>query len=382
MVAPRRILIVGDGTGGLSIANKLAFRIPREFADITVIGNSPKHYYKPAGTAISYGSLDYSRFTKNARFLLSSHISYIRGEVTGVNKAEKNVLTRDGKRYYYDYLVLAPGARFAPEAVPGFEGEAKHFYDLNHSVELSRHIQALEEGNLVIGSPSGPIQCPPAPFEFALLADEYLRNKGVRDKVNITFFFPGKGVFGIPVVSEFVQKLFEDRGIEFRSEFTPKSISQKNKEINSVSGDLIKYSLLVMPPPHMGQKFIEKSGFKGDNGFVEVDPRTLQYRENPEIYVIGDAAQFNGIMVPKSGTAAAFQGGIVAEGISSEIGGLSFNREYDGEAICQVYNGRRQGFSIRIQNGKATLGKEAELDFHLKKTGADTYFSSIVRGMM
>ena len=137
-----------------------------------------------------------------------------------------------------------------------------------------------------------------------------------------------------------------------------------------------------MPPPHMGQKFIEKSGFKGDNGFVEVDPRTLQYRENPEIYVIGDAAQFNGIMVPKSGTAAAFQGGIVAESISSEIGGLSFNREYDGEAICQVYNGRRQGFSIRIQNGKATLGKEAELDFHLKKTGADTYFSSIVRGMM
>ncbi len=382
MVAPRRVIVIGDGTAGLSVANKLGFRLQHSPVEITVIGNSPRHYYKPGGLFISLGDRDLKRYSKGTKFLLSSRISHVRAEVTGINQSERYVLTKGGKRHTYDYAVIASGARYCPDKIPGFEGEAKHFYSFNHALELQRYLSKFNEGNLVVGIPDAPVSFSPALVEFTLLADEYMRTAGVREKVQITLFFPGKDPLYAGGVPSYLKAVLSERDIEIVSDFSLNAVSQKNKEILSGSGDSLKYDLLVVPPPHRGQTFAADSGFDNFNDFINVNEKSLQYKEFPEIFVIGDAAHFESGSVPMSGSAAVFQSGVVSERISGELGGLSFAKDYRGEAIHEIFLGDKRGISVHFIDGKVQEGKVAELDFHLKRVGSDSYFSKIVRGMM
>ncbi len=265
---PARVLILGDGDAGTIMANKLRFHTSRKDVEITVVGNSKNHYFKPDGVHISFNMLDYKKSVKPTEFLFNYGVNYIADTVTAIDVANHGVKTAGGKNMDYDYLIIATGDRFTPEDIPGYSESARHFYNLDHALELQKELKAFRGGKIVIGQASIPIMCPPAPYEFTFLLDEYLNFHGLRDKTEIHYVYPINSVFTIPNVADYISKKMEERGIITHTLFNVDSIDPKNKKVQSLEGESIDYDLLVMIPPHRGQKVISDSGLADDGGYV------------------------------------------------------------------------------------------------------------------
>ncbi|MEM0155231.1 MAG: FAD/NAD(P)-binding oxidoreductase [Thermoplasmataceae archaeon] len=380
MYSQKRALILGDGAAGTILANKLRFLTNKNELEIVVIGNSKKHYFKPDGVQIPFGLLDYRKSVKNSEFLFNAGVKYIQDEVVRIDVDQRFVTVKSGKSYSYDYLAIATGDRLTPEDVPGYEGEAKHFYNLQAALSLKEDLAKFNGGDIVIGQASPEIQCPPAPYEFTFLLDHYFRKRGIRNKINIHYTYPLNRVFTMPQVAVFVDKLFQERGIITHTMFNVETVDPKNKVVNSLEGESVKYDMLILVPPHRGQKVITDSGLAGESGYIDVDRHKLNYGKYDDVFVIGDATN---LPVSKAGAAAHFQSGYLSHHIASEVGGAVYEDDYNGECACYTITGVNEAISLWFsyeKNAKANF--KSKLDYIFKWTSADTYFSGMVRGIM
>jgi sulfide:quinone oxidoreductase len=378
--SPKRALILGDGAAGTIIANKLRLLTDKNELEIVVIGNSKKHYFKPDGIQIPFGLLDYKKSVKNSEFLFNAGVKYIQDDAVRIDVDQRFVSVKSGKSYSYDYLVIATGDRFTPEDVPGYEGEAKHFYSLQAALSLKEDLAKFNGGDIVIGQASPEIQCPPAPYEFTFMLDHYLRKRGIRNKTNIHYTYPLNRVFTMPPVAAFVDKLFQERDIITHTMFNVETVDPKNKAVNSLEGESIKYDTLILVPPHRGQKVITESGLAGEYGYIDVDRHKLTYGKYDDVFVIGDATN---LPVSKAGAAAHFQSGYLSHHIASEVGGAVYEQDYNGECACYTITGVNEAISLWFSYEKeAKANFKSKLDYIFKWTSADTYFSGMVRGIM
>ena len=375
-----RVLILGDGAAGTIMANKLRLLTDRKEVDITVIGNSPKHYFKPDGVHIPFKLKKYQNSVKPTRFLFNYGVNYVQDEVTRINVENRNVGTRSGKQFGYDYLIIATGDRFDPDEIPGYATEAHHFYDLQHSLELGDSLDKFNGGNIVIGPSSIPYQCPPAPYEFTFLLDQYLRNRGIRDKTKIHYMYPLNRVFTIENVSNFVEKLFEEKGIETHTLFNVESVNPDTKEVLSLEGESVKYDLLVLVPPHKGQKVITESGIAGKSGYIDVDRHKLNYGKFDDVFAIGDATN---LPISKAGATAHFESEYLANRLAHDISGGIFDESYNGEVACTTITGFGKAITLYFSYDRPPRASfQSKMDYLLKWTSADTYFSGMLRGVM
>ena len=380
MVLAKRVVILGDGSAGITLANKIGkVTVPDEI-EITVIGNSQKHFYKADGLFVAFGLKNYRGSLKTSKFLLNGGIDYLNDEVYKINIEDRVVLLKSGKTYVYDYLIVATGNRLAPEEMPGYEGEAKHFFDLTRSMELKMALDTTGTGNIVIAQPEGPIQYAPSLIEFALVLNSYLDMKGLREKVSITFATPDQDLSALPAISSLAEKAFDQYNIEYSTGFNTKSINAKNREILSEKGDSMKYSLLVMPPPHRGHRFIEESGMAGEFGYIDVDKNKLNYGKFDDVFAIGDTAN---LPVVKTGSGAHYQATYLASRIAHEVVGGLNETGYDGKLSVTTLTGSDTAFTVHSSYDKVpgpTIPNKS--DFLLKYTSSDTYFSSLIRGVL
>lgn len=380
MIAPKRILILGDGAAGTIMANKMRFHTDMKDVEIVVVGNSPKHYFKPDGVHIPFSLKRYQDSVKPTRFLFNYGIDYVQDEVVKIDVEQRFVYLKSGRRLNYDYLIIATGDRFTPEEIPGYEGEAKHFYDLQHSLELRESLKDFKGGNIVIGQASIPIQCPPAPYEFTFLLEQYLRSKGIRDKTNIHYIYPLNRVFTIENVSRYVESLFDEKGIEYHTMFNVESINAKNKELVSLEGESLNYDLLILVPPHKGQKVITESGLAGESGYIDVDRHKLNYADYDDVFVIGDATN---LPISKAGATAHFEAEYLANKFAHEISGNVYDEQYDGEVSCTTITGAGKAITLYFSYERPPRASfQSKTDYLLKWTSSDTYFSGMLRGIM
>lgn len=380
MYNPKRALILGDGAAGTIMANKLRLLTDKNELEIVVIGNSKQHYFKPDGIQIPFSLKQYKKSVKSTEFLFNSGVKYIHDEVARIDVEQRFVTVRSGKSYAYDYLVIATGNRFSPEDVPGYEGEARHFYSLQPTLSLKEDLANFKGGDIVIGQASVPIQCPPAPYEFTFLLDQYLRNRGIRDKTNIHYIYPLNRVFTMVNVSTFIDKLFEEKGIMTHTMFNVDNIDPKNKSVNSLEGESVKYDLLVLVPPHRGQKVITESGLADESGYIDVDRHKLTYDKYDDVFVIGDATN---LPVSKAGAAAHFEAGYLSHHIATEVGGGVYEEDYNGDCACTTVTGGDRAITLFFNYDKPPRANfQSKSDYLLKWTSADTYFSGMVRGIM
>lgn len=380
MNGEKHLIILGDGAAGIILANKTRMKTRNKDLTITVIGNSPKHYFKPDGIQIPLGFKDYRDSVKPTRFLLNYGIEYIADEVTLVNIEERKVYTRSGRTVIYDYLVIATGDRFTPEDVPGYDSEAKHFYDLEHANELKECIRDFDHGSIVIGRAGEPIQCPPAPFEMTLLLDQYFRSKGIRDDVDIHYLYPMDGTFSLSNVSKLISSIFKERNIANHPNFNVECISPKSRIINSYEGESVKYNLLILVPPHRGQQFLTDSQLADEYGYVDVDKKKLNYSTYDDVFVIGDATN---LPIAKAGSVAHLQAGYLAGRIASEIAGYPSEEGYSGLVECFVETGMEKGMTLYYSHSMPPKVRfTSKFDHFLKWSSSDTYFSGMLRGLL
>jgi len=342
-MAAHEILILGGGVGGTLVANLLARKLNRQQAHITLIDRTGRHVYQPGWLYIPFGGEPPERWERSERSLLSRKVDLVVGDARRIDRAAHQIEMVDGTAYPFDTLVVATGARLAPEAVSGYVEGAQHFYSAEAALRLHAALRDFAGGRIAVGVADIPYKCPPAPLEFTFLLDDYLRERDLRDRTEIVYLSPIGRVFTIESVSTFVTPMLEARGVRYELFFNTESIDPLARTVSSLEGITLDYDLLVLVPPHRGARIIVESGLGDAQGWIATDRETLQSKADPNIYVIGDASD---LPVSKSGSAAHFEAKVVAHRIAGAVLGQDDDTRYDGQVLCFLETGHGQASQL------------------------------------
>lgn len=335
----KQIVVVGGGVGGTLTANLLARKLRPSEARVTLVDETGLHVYQPGWLYLPFGEAKPAALVRPEHSLLSKRVELVVATATRIDPQTRQVHLEGRAPLSYDYLVLATGARLAPEEVPGLEEGAHHFYSARAATHLAEALAAFRGGRIVVGVAGIPYRCPPAPLEFTLLLDHYLRRRGIREQTEITYLSPINRVFTIESVSQFITPILEARGIAYQTFFNVESVDPAGCTVQSLEGESLPYDLLVLVPPHRGSRLIEESGLGDEQGWLPTDRYTLQVKGLDGVYALGDATD---LPVSKSGSAAHFEAKVVAERIVDELRGQQRNGHaptYNGRVMCFLETG-------------------------------------------
>src|SRR6266516_1226297 len=338
------VLILGGGVGGTIVANLVAKEVG-DRARITVVDTTGVHVYQPGFLYVAVGHEEPEALERRERHLLRREVKLVVDQATFINPATQKVVLRSGRTMRYDELLLATGCRTVIDEVPG--GAAAHeFYTLEGAVRLHRALQEFQGGTIVIGVAGIPYKCPPAPVEFAFLLDDYLRARRIREDSSIKLLSPLNRAFTIEATSKLVQPILAERGIELSGFFNVESVDPFARTVTSLEGETVEYDLLVLVPPHRGQKVIEDSVLGDERGWVPVDKNTLKHTKFANIWAIGDATN---IPISKSGSVAHYEASVAAAEIAAVVKGEAApDHVYDGKVMCFLETGQGQATTIQF----------------------------------
>ena len=343
-----RIVILGGGTGGTLLANRLSRMLGADVA-ITVVDRDDAHIYQPGLLFVPFGLADPGEIVRSRRAQLRPDVEFRLAEVERVEPTSNIVFLDDGEEIPYDVLVIATGASLAPEETDGLQtsqwGRSIHtFYTLDGAVALRDALAALTAGHLVVDVVDMPIKCPVAPLEFCFLADWQLREHGLRDDVEITLVTPLDGAFTRPTASARLGRMLEDRRIRVEAEFATGCVDGDARRVHSFDERAIDYDLLVVVPVHTGAPCIARSPGLGDPlGFVAVNRHTLQCEAADNVFCIGDAAD---VPTSKAGSVTHFEADTLAGNIRRFLNGDPLVGSYDGHANCFIETGFHKALMI------------------------------------
>lgn len=337
-----RIVILGGGTGGTLVANRLRRAYALKEAAITVIDRDDRHIYQPGQVPVAFGIGQPADIVRSRKRQLRAGINFHETEIDHVDVEKNQVHLADGTILDYDVLVVATGAVLAPEATKGLTGpgwmeKVLTFYDLEGAAALSAALARFDRGRLVVGVVDMPIKCPVAPLEFCLLADWYFRERGVRDQIEIMFLDPLPSLFAAPIADEKVEELFLEKEVKTETGFHIAEVDGADGRVTSQDGHQISFDLAVIVPSFRGSPYIGRSpGLGSKRDFLAVDEHTLQSKNVPNVFAIGDTAD---LPTSKTGSVAHFEGEIVVHNIRQFLAELTPDASYDGHGTGFIETG-------------------------------------------
>ena len=335
------LLILGAGTAGTVIANKLRHRLDRAEWRITVVDRDDDHHYQPGYLFVPFGGYSREQVVRPRHTFLPEGVDFVVGTVDRVAPEENVVRLEGGRELVYDQLVIASGTTPRPDLTPGMLGpEWRHsifdFYTLEGAEALGEALEMFDGGRLVVHITEMPIKCPVAPLEFTFLAEAWLRERGLRDRVELVFVTPLDGAFTKPVASAQLGGMLDERKVLVETDFLVERIDPERKVLVSYDEREIPFDLLVTVPLNMGAAFVERSGLGDELNYVPVDKGTLRSTTYDNIFAVGDASD---IPASKAGSVAHFSVEIFVENFLDHIAGRPMTRAFDGHANCFVESG-------------------------------------------
>ena len=284
--------------------------------------------------------------------------------------------TRSGRTLAYDYLVIATGAVADPTKIAGLADGALNFHTggLN-SRRIWDALQAFEGGTVVVAIAGTPHKCPPSPNEAAFMLDEFFQKKGMRDKVKIKFLTPYPRPYPAEKISNVVEPMFNEKGIEVTTFFNVDSVDPAQRKIFSLEGEAFDYDLLIAVPPHHGAQVIIDSGIGDQDGYVPTERGTMRVVGQEGVYCIGDATN---IPVSKSGVVAHLQSVVVAKNIVTEMKGAKELLEYNGRINCPMEVGdHRAIFVSATYSSPPTDQTPSRVKYYMKRSFAMIYWRAL-----
>ncbi len=344
----KRLVILGAGTAGTMLANRLA-RMP-EMDDwrITVVDATREHYYQPGFLLLPFGVYSKDDVVRPKRYYLPAGAELIFAEVDHIRPDQKSVVLMDGRNVAYDVLVIATGSHIHPEETPGLMEHEWHksihtFYDFEGAVALAKALRQFKEGRLVLNVAEMPIKCPVAPLEFVFLADWYFTHRGLRDRIEIVYATPLPGAFTKPKATEMLGNMLAERGIQVVPEFNVMEVDPDARILRSYDEQEIEYDVLVSIPVHMGAEAIARSEMGDELNFVPTDRHTLLAKHYDDIFVLGDATD---LPASKAGSIAHFEVDAFMENFRRYLDGLELLPLFDGHSNCFIETGYGKGVLI------------------------------------
>jgi sulfide:quinone oxidoreductase len=337
-----RIVILGGGTGGTMMANRLRRRYDASEATIAVVDRDDRHVYQPGLLFVPFGLAQVEDIVRPRRRQLRRDIHFHASEVEQVLLDDQVAELADGTRLPYDVLIVATGVVLQPEETEGMTGDGWRenvftFYDVPGAEQLAHALERFDGGRVVVNLVDMPVKCPVAPLEFAFLADAYFAERGMRGDVELTYVTPLDGAFTTPVASERLAGLLAEKRVELVTEFATGEVDGRGGRLVSWDEREVPFDLLVTVPLHGGAPYVAGSDGLGDElGFVPTDPHTLQSTARPSVFALGDAAN---LPISKAGSVTHFEGEVLTENVRRFLAGEELDAAYDGHANCFIETG-------------------------------------------
>ncbi|MBI5860353.1 MAG: NAD(P)/FAD-dependent oxidoreductase [Nitrosarchaeum sp.] len=342
------VLILGGGFGGLSAANEIRNVLSSSQVKITVIDKKDWFMVGFAKLWIIQGTRTFENSIGSLNELTKKGINFLREEVLQIDLQNKKIKTTT-KILPYDFLIIAMGAVLAPEKIPGLLENGMNLYDHNQLIEIHNKLKKIKSGKIVISIMGMPYKCPPAPFEASLLIASMLREKGVRDSVQIHFYSPAS--ITLPAagleISQQILSLINSENIIFHDSCKIKSV-EKNKLIFQ-NGEESNFDLLLAIPPHLAPKVVYEAGLAKDDGFIPINRDCETPFEN--VYAVGDVTTLtvtDTITVPKAGIFAEREAITVAQKKKKKIHSKKESSLFDGKGGCFIESGRGTASLIEV----------------------------------
>lgn len=337
----KRIVILGAGTGGTMMANRLVRALPEDGWRITVVDRDDLHVYQPGLLLLPFDQYRPEDIVRRRANLLDPRVELRLGEIDRVAPTENKVTMQDGTRLPYDVLIVATGSRILPEQTSGltqagWKETAFDFYTLEGALALRDALEHFKGGRLVVNVVEMPIKCPVAPLEFLFLAEAFFTKRGMRDKVEIAYATPLEGAFTKPRASAAFGDMLAQRRIEVLGDFALAKVDGTKRVMQAFDGRETSYDLLVTIPLHGGAEAVSKSGMGDAGGWLAVDKHTLQSPTFANMFALGDATS---LPVSKAGAVAHFQSEVLIENVLRFVGGRELLPGFDGHTNCFIETG-------------------------------------------
>ena len=345
----KTLLILGAGTAGTMVANRMSRMLDTDEWRIIVVDQHATHYYQPGLLFIPFGMYSKNDVVKPKRDFIPAGVELILSPIEVIEPDHNRVrLVKDNRIINYDFLVIATGTATHPEETPGLQEHEWYksvfdFYTIEGALALAKHLRSWQGGRMVVNVVENPIKCPVAPLEFIMLADWFFHEQGIRDKVEITYATPLPGAFTKPIASRHLGDILEQKGVKVAPEFLLEHVDPDARKIVAYDEQELEYDLLVTIPLNKGADMIGRSGLGDELNYVPVNKHTFLSNQYVNIFALGDAAS---LPTSKAGSVAHFSVECWAENFLRYIDGLEMLPTFDGHANCFIESGFGKGLLI------------------------------------
>ncbi len=349
-----RIIIVGGGTAGITMAAQLA-KSDRDLS-IVLIEPSEFHYYQPLYTLVGAGAEKVEKTKRLTKDFIPKGVQWHQGKVKAFAPENNEVILEDDQKMSYDYLIVCPGIQIDWAAIEGLpETLGKNgvcsVYGYQESATTWKILDDFKGGNAIFTAPRTPVKCGGAPQKITYLTDALLREKGIRLSSTVTFATGAKKLFAVKGFAETLEDLVRQRNINtlFNHELIKVDGDKKeatfviktfeNKQLIRSEKKVMPFDLLHVVPPQSAPDFVKNSALairegKG-KGWVDVDINTLQHRQFANVFALGDVAN---LPTGKTGAAVRKQVPIIVRNLFQLIDNQLIDKknQYDGYSACPI----------------------------------------------
>lgn len=344
MTDQKRIVIVGGGAAGITVAARLLRARPG--ADIQIIDPSTHHFYQPLWTLVGGGVFPREDSRRLEADVIPPGARWLQDAVESFDPDASRLRTRAGVDVSYDFLVVCPGLEVCWGDVPGLrDAMGKNGVCSNYSYDTVEStwdcVRNFRGGTALFTHPSGAVKCGGAPQKICYLAEEHFRRRGVRERTRVVFATAKSTIFDVPRYARPLEKAIERKGIDtlYEHELIEIHGEQKQAVFRRVgTGDrvVVEYEMAHVTPPMSPPAFVAGSPLANEEGWVDVDKHTLRHTRYGNVFGIGDASS-----LPTSKTAAAIrkQAPALVENLLCLIEGREPTAAYDGYTSCPVVTG-------------------------------------------
>jgi sulfide:quinone oxidoreductase len=389
----KKIVVLGAGTAGTIVSNNLRRHLPKDW-EITVIDRDDNHIYQPGLLFVPFGIQKSSTLVKSRKKYITPGINFVIDEITLIEPDKKQVKTKN-HTFSYDFLIISTGCRVVPEENDGLMDawgkNAFSFYFKDAADQLFLKLKEFNGGKLVMDIAELPFKCPVAPIEFVFLADWFLTKKGIRNKSEIELVTPLPMAFTKPKAAAVFTESAREKNIKITTGFELNRVDGKEKIIESVQGEKVKYDTLVIVPTTIGDPVISNSGIDDGIGYVPTHHNTLKALKHDGVYVIGDATN---VPTSKAGSVAHYEADVVVFNIMAEIYGAKPEEIYDGHSTCFIVYSKGTSslidFNYKIEPlhgkypmpklGPFSLLKETKMNWYGKLGFESLYWNVLLAG--
>jgi len=337
-MAASRITILGAGFAGLELSTLLSQALGDQ-VQVTLIDQSDAFVFGFSKLDVMFGRTTLDAVRLPYRHFAKRGVRLLRESVRAIDPETRRVTT-DAGTHECDYLVVALGADYDLAATPGL-ADANEFYTVDGANRLRDVLPGFSKGHAVVGVCGAPYKCPPAPSECVLMLHDLLMSRGVREQCEITLVLPlSSPVPPSPETSRALMAAFAERGIRFMPDRRVSAVDAQRRVATLDDGSELAWDLFLGVPKHRAPGVVRAAGMTADDGWVPVNPRTLETRF-PNVFAVGDIANTG---TPKAGVFAEGAAKAVASALIARIRGAGEALLYAGAGTCYIeFGGGRIG---------------------------------------